>query len=611
MSYDSAPDAERIQRFAKRMKDRWQGQSDLDDISRLLILAKNQQDVATSGANAKPFRSGIGKMVVDEDAALLSATPFLHVNPPTDKEEDKKHASEKLEPWLSGAWRLSQQAGKVWPRKPGDLRSVGRAWSNIYPHPRLWGDSQYQKLVERLRAAEDEEEVKAAEKAIEEFKRDRFPIRWRYVSYRNTWTGFNGDLWLPEVIEIREMTRGDVIDEFGQKAVPGDAKEGDDSKLEVLEWANHEWCATIINSKDDPKIARKFHHSLGCSPYILVEAGLMPDNDYGWRWCGALFGAENLIESFDEILADLRQNHRDNTRTPLLIKYDPDKYDPGMMAAGRPKHIRLDPGSQHSMWTTEEVELAPVPQINPQSIQLLQEHKWLIMQRLIRPLERGESKSGDSANKFVTQIQIAEREFDPFVQALAEGANYAGKLFFRSVISLNEAYPDAPDKVFIFGEKGAIGVGPKDVRGQENAIQARISRAIPIDRNLQIQAATGLANLKVPAEIWLEQELGYENPYQVRRKARQEALQDAAFQPLVQEVVKRAGQLLQETPDIEGIAARMDAASPGLQDLVASGVAPTIPGGFLQGAANIRRTGTPQVPQLPPEGGVPPQGMMI
>ena len=612
MTYNSPPDAESVRNLAEALKTDWGRQSTLDNAMLSYLLVQNKQDVNKPNPDSvKGFRSGIGGLIVKEDAALLTVTPGLHMNVPTDDEDDKTHAS-LLENWGAGAWKASQQAGQVWYRKPQDLRGLGRAWSNVYPNPRLWGTPEYEKLLEAYRTAvdgKDPEEIKAAEKAIALFKRDRWPIRWRYVAPRQTWTTFTGDMWLPEVVEIRKMTRLQLETEYGKEKLPAEyygSGMTSGTAIDVYEYANHEYCAVVIGSKKEPKIAHEYRHSLGMSPYILCEAELLPDNDSGWRWAGALFYAQDMIDTFDGVLADLVENHRDNTRTPLLIKLNRDTYDEDVKVAGRPKQIELKPGSQHTMWTDEGVELAPVPQINAQSIQLLQEMKQLIYQSMIRPVERGEAKSGTSQNQFVTAVQIAEREFDPSMKALNLAAENFGKLAFRCVLSLNKEWPDYPDKVAVFVEKGLIEVGPKDVIGWENGWQGVGSRAIPIDRNLILAQAQSEKALGIAPETWMEATLGYQDPQGEMRKARRAQLADAMFQSVVLPAAIQWAQqqALQPTQgELGQVQQMLPQASPGLQQFAAgSGIAGTeVPPGVLQAQANVGRTGVPQIPQTPTE----------
>ena len=614
------PDPEYVYSFAERMRTEWGNQQKLDDAQLSYINYQNLIDTfkPKEGGNpsVKGFRSGIGGLIVKEDAALLTGTPGIHVNVPTEDEKDKRHASELLEPWLTGAWKLSQQAGQVWDRKPLSLRSIGRSWDNIYPFPKLWKNSEYDGLVQEYRSAseaEDSEKASHFEREIQKFKRDRFPIRWRHVDPRQTWTVFNGEIWLPEVVEIRKMTKDQLKAEFGDDSIGeyGDKKYAGSHECDVYEYADWEWCLTVIGGSNagNAGILREFEHSLGMSPYDLCEAELLPDNDNKWRWAGALFYAQSMIDTFDELMSDLRENHRDNTRTATVIRVDPERED-DPKNVGRPPQLKIEPGGQLTIWKTEEVLLAPVPQLNPQSIQLLQEVKQLVYQNMIRPVERGEAKSGTSQNQFVTAVQIAEREFDPSMRALVRSAENTCKRFMRSVQSLNKQFPGDPDKVALFGEwktksgkkEGVIEVGPDDVRGWENAVQCRLSRAIPIDRNLILNQAVLETNLQLAEETILEETLGYENPYDQIRKRRRSQMAEAMFQTVVLPagVQWAQGQLLAPTPgELQQVQQQLPGASPDLQAFAQQ--LGMVPGGILQAAANERRAGVPQVPQVPQE----------
>ena len=624
MSYDSAPDAGHIQKFAEEMRTFWAEQIARDTKTQDMMLMENKLTVAGSRRkkneeSPRGHRSGIGPIAVKEDIALLMGEPGLHVNPPTDKKEDKDKASEILEPWLAGARKRSQQHEPVTPRLPADLRVFHRCWSNVYPHPDLWTNDDYRKLVERLNASDDPQERQQIEREIQEFKRDHWPIRWSYVSPLSTWTIFGGLHYLPEVIELKRMSPMAIRAEYGDDAIGAPSATGGHPPatgghplLDVYVWANWAWCATVIGSKADPKLVRKYEHGEGCNPYILSEIEVLPENDKNLRWGGAFFHTEDTINSYDTILSDLAENHRRNTLTPLTSHVDKDTYQEDALVAGRPPPIDYEPGIIIPMFIGEELRLAPVPQINPQSFDLLREEKDLILRTMYRPVDRGEALSGTSNNLFTTQIQIADRRFNPATQALNAHHEGVALRLLRSVASLNRDFPDYPDEVFVYdqmGERGVIGVTPKDVKGWEHTIQARSSRAIPLDRLVQIQTAQAGQSVGLSRETTYEQDLGFENPRAEIKRRRLEDLDNAAFEQAVKQVQLRAGTLLSKaTPQQLGRLTELQGmgGSPALEAVLSGQVPPQgvppegmAPGNFAQGMANVRRTGSPQMPQRP------------
>ena len=635
MSYNSAPSAEHIQEFAKRMEELWKGQDALDQRMLEHLTMQNPIDVAQAGNGKGPpkpvkaFRSGIGGILWREDSALLTVTPAIHVNPPTDKEEDRAHASEVLEPFFAGAWKRSQQNGLVWDRLPGDLRGVGRFWFHVYPHPAMWADDEYRDLVTALVASDDAEERRNLNREIQAFKRDRWPIRWTYVSPIGTWTTFGGQHWLPEVVEVRKMSQLAIVDEYGEDALPLDSpKKGTKlsglPNINVYTWANHYYCATVIGSKAEPKLVHEYEHRMGCNPYVLGEAELLPENEANIRWAGALFYAEDTIDTFDEVLSDWRHSVRLNTRTPIVQYLDQESYSDDALTGGRPSPIPYGPDSVIPLWKgKEEIVLGPVPLLNPQSPALYDRTYQLLQQNMIRPVERGQALSGASNNLFTTQVQIAEREFDPSMRALKHAAEEWARRVCRSIIALNRDYPDAPDEVYVYdemGERGVIGVGPKDIKGWENAIQARASRAIPIDRMVQIQTVRAGLDAGISRETMYEQEAGFENPRAEIRKRDLEDLRAAVMEQARQQVQLRAGQMLSKaSPDqLNRITELMAGASPALQGVLSGQVGPqgqlgpqSMPGpqgpeqglgGLGQALGNLGRTGSPQMPQMPQQG---------
>jgi hypothetical protein len=599
MAYNTKPDAEYVRKFAERMKTQWGQQSTVDEIELGLENLKNEISIASNDPKAplQPIHTALAGLLVDEDAALITVFPFAHVNPPTDKEKDSQQASELLEPWLAAALKRSQGFDKVWGRMPRTMVSLGRAWTFVSHDPDAWyGDEEYERI--------DKEDSSA----VEAYKRDRWPLRWRHVDTRNTWTYFGGRHWLPEVVECRKLTKEEIEDAYPGQVPDEYAKSRESTPVEVIEYANWEWCCTVIAGKKTANLVWEWKHNLGKNPYVLMEANLMPENDLGIRWKPAMFYATDLIQAFDTILSDLNQNHHENTRAILLQVYDRELYEEDAKTAGRPKVEKWEPGGTYAVWDSEKPMLAPTVEINQQSLFLLQFLHGLIRENAIRPVERGETKSGDSNNKFTTQVQVAEREFDPAMQAINEAWEQICILHFRAVCALNHDYPDKPDKVAIFGQfmsregttvKKLIAVGPDDVKGWEAALQAVSSRAIPIDRNSQIAAATALTGLEVPISM-IQEELGYESSTAVRRVYYREQLERIVFEQVITPaMVQQATAVFAGlTPEQQGEVEQMfTGATPTVQQVL--GESGAVPGNLLQAMANERRNGVPQAPQNP------------
>src|SRR3990167_1082270 len=92
-------------------------------------------------------------------------------------------------------------------------------------------------------------------------------------------------------------------------------------------------------------------------------------------------------------------------------------------------------------WVGEDVKPIQLPPLNPQSIALLRFTYNLIQQSMIRPVERGEAKSGTSQNQFATAVQISERSFGPSMKAMNGAAEGFARLAFACVERLDEPVP--------------------------------------------------------------------------------------------------------------------------------------------------------------------------
>lgn len=599
------------------MKTRWGPQKVLDEVMASYLFLDNYLDAAKSGTGpqkGKAFRSGVGPLAVKQDAAIITVDAFIHIDTPTEEQEDREHASGLLEPWLAAAKKLSQQTGNVVYRQPMDLRGFGRTWSNVYPHPDLWSDadSEYHRLVEAYDNAEGEEALKEAKAELSAYKRDNWPIRWTYVDPRGTWTYFGGQRWLPEVTETLKMSADDIADEYGEEFVPGQTKSGA-AEIEVIRYANYKWCADVI----DKKVAYQWEHGLKRPAYILGESELLPSNDKGLRWAGGLYYAQNMQDVFDEILTDLRTNHRNNTVAQMGVWLDKDSYEESAKVGGRPPPMTLQPGGPPLMfWTGEDVRPIQLPPMNPQSVDLLRFTYNLIQQSMIRPIERGEAKSGTSQNQFSTAVQISERSFGPSMKAMTGMMDDFAKLAFACVERLDEPVP-----VYTLHGKGVIEVAPKDVKGWYNAVHSVSDNAIPIDRNSQVATAQAEQNVGVSVETSLER-LGFENPGAEMRKKDRENLRNATMEAMIEAAKQRSAEMLTVSPPgtMEAIIESLVSATPALQELLKTllgqgapppapptppmptpPMGPAIPGTVNQSMANERRAGVPQMPRMPGE----------
>jgi len=586
------------------MEDRWRDQSILDELHLSFLLNRNELTVATSNnaRSVESVRSNIAGFIVRQDAAILSVFPGIHVNVPKDDPDEQRFADSVLEPWLRGMWDRSQEAGKVWARWPRDLRGLGRAWGFVSPIPKVLVDEDYKQWVADLQDETDPEARKALQKNIKMFKQDRCPIRWRYVDPRTCWSTFDGPNRLPQVIELRKMTYDEINEEYPDADL-SEFREGQ-RDIEVYEWANWNWCATVLKTKAG-QILNKYEHKLGMNPYVLVEADLLWTSDRNERWESALFGATSTIKQFDTVLSDMAQNHHEWTRAPIVVKHDVEAEMPDEKTAGRPEKLDYGPGKQVDIWNTEDIELGPVQEVNQQSITFASMLRDLAQQTMFSPVEQGMFKSGTSNNLGTTSTQLAEREFQPSVQGLEAAAQDVCKLFMRSVKSINKEYPDYPDEVYVYGKmgQGVIGVTPKQLEGWEPAVQCRISRAIPQDGNMQLIVAQGKVGLGVSKKQVLEEDLGYENPQRVLDQGWDERLDEGLEAQDQQAVLALSGQMwAQPSQDqLDELQKLFPNASASIQQAVGQLMQTGQGQNNGQSQANVGRTGVPQMPQSPQE----------
>ena len=426
----------------------------------------------------------------------------------------------------------------------------------------MWADDgkfkdrlkDYLKLVDE-RA--DEKDISEARKSVDRYKRDHFPLRWRYVSPRGTWPQWSDEIHLPEVVEIRKLHKEDIEADYGIDAVPAELRSSPATQLiDVFVYTNWVWTGTLVAYRENLKLVHEFEHGLGMSPYILMEAGVLNDDIKGRRWKSSLFHIIDTVVEHDKILSDYAHNHHMNALRPVVSYHDPTSLegnDP--LLAGRPKSIPIKPGPETvPMWNTEKLELAPVPEINAQAVPFLSMLRERIDSAFLQPHLGGEAKSGESNVLYNTRFQISDRQFQKYMRAISDGAEYWGKLAFRCVNAINIHFePSEADEVYVISEeKGWLGVSPKDVEGFENSLQARIDRELPINMSAKSARALQLRELGLPMTWILESVLNIENPEEMIDKAFVESAV-AAMQPmLLQMIQEHAGMIIQAAASGEG-----------------------------------------------------------
>ena len=601
---DKRLDAPEIQALAARLKSRYSTQNKWDQLQIDFVTMTNTVTVNSPGVpnnGVKGVRSGLGGYVVRENAQLVRGTPLIHLNIPDNDEKMRDWAGSTGEPWLTAALIQSQRGGKTWARQPTDLFTVGRAWSYCSAIPSEYDSPEYKEMVEAYADADPEsEEYRTLKAEIKKYKQACLPIIWRYVSPRQTWLVRDAVHPLPLVVEIRKMHYDDIKSEFGEEACAGH-KRGD-TPIEVIHYANHMYCGTVVSGQkaENATLAKDYEHGMGMNPYTLVEGELLPENENGVEWAGSIFHSLDTLETMDEILSDLRHNHREWTLAPIVQTFDPDLYDETTKVQGRPKTITIKGAAELSKWKDETWDLAPVPQLNQQSIYLLEKLEEMVTQQLIFDVRRGEAKSGTSNVLGTSLVQISERKFNPYLEALNDAYENVCKLHIRSLSSLNREYPDSPDDVYVFPNykgSGAIGTSPKDWVGWENAIQCRLDRALDVEESQKIGNAERMIAMGMAPEAVMEEFLGRENAAMDIQRGHQSALQAGMRDQTMQAILALSGNAISQlAPEEMAEFQDLMANDPELQNLVA-GLPATIPGNQRQANSNSDRMGVPIAPQ--------------
>ncbi|HLA82355.1 MAG TPA: phage portal protein, partial [Thermoleophilia bacterium] len=408
-----------------------------------------------------------------------------------------------------------------------DIDIYGRAFTlGPLPAPQFWGDPELLRLIEEMEESGDGE-------PIERFKRKNFPLVWRHMSAPSVYPVFGDDGDLSEIVVCRKMKAREIRDRWG-------AEYAEDSKstadIEVIEYANKAYVATVIPGKKDARTPLSWEHLMGRVPYAFFEGKRAPENDYGIQWRGALFSLEETIQAIDETVTDIRTSIRDDIERPIVVRVNPEIR--GTMD-GWPQTIDLKKNVTTNILPGEDFPEVPGRQIRVDAYQLIDRLKMIADQVGVRrdPLIGG-GPPGESAVRLNVANQAAKAELKQEKSGLERGATQCVELIFESVAALSRQFPDAPDKVYVRmadNEHGSkeIAVTPANVESWEPLVDVTIPQNLPVDQVGLAQNASILKQNKLlSTRTLMQRDLGISNPVEEQDRIDEEEDREA-IKPLL------------------------------------------------------------------------------
>ncbi len=613
------PDAEKIAKRARKLRDdTGSGQAKLDtntkdQYTQAHLIAARKKDAAAIGF------AMVGNMV-DTRVNIMGARPFARVLA-MGGHPAEVHASGKLEPWLNTAAWLAQGDFDVWDTGVQDQQKVGRFWSIVLPASQFHGGPKYEELVKewirRIEADEDREEVR---EEIRVYRRDHFPIVWRYCEPSSVFVDWDEE-GMAEYYWFRKMTWLDIESRW-----PGVA-EGKEEDLEVIHYANDVYVATILPEgggiantgalrSPGKLLGEPWEHGMESSPFVRIKRGPMGDNSQGYEYTGCSFHVREMSDSLDESATDWRTGMHREAKSPLVYKINAAL----RTFLGIPnKEIKPDASGNitlysHKDYGTEEVERGPVPAVNEQ----LGQYIGMIGMQADRggafvPQSTGQGPSGESGVHASTARQSAiTGELEVPHRRLEEGFAAVCERMFRCVIALDKKLPEGADgdmrEIVVRAKDGKntskrIAVTAKDVRNYELMVRGKIQKNLPVNMGLNVQNLLQLTdkdNPKLTDATALEMFLNKENPQEEEDKLFQQRLRRAGDDAYVESYAQRVKLIADEFSDEElaKLAQKMLMSPEAVQAAIMSRMGQE-DGSRLQGqmdrtAANTRGTGVPQ-----------------
>ena len=519
--HDTKPTGDYITKLGRRLGPKFGRQKSMDGKMLDMHVQKNRLEVKPPDkdeTDVKAVSAGLAGLMVDQDLAVLGNDLVWRVLP-RGGELAEEHVSDKLEPFINGAFKVMQEEIETFAPMKQDLRIYGRAFAiGPIPAPQFWADETIQGLVDALNNADTEETTNTAKENLEEFKEENFAIVMRHMPAPSVLPVFN-DRGLSELIYVHKMTVGDIKDRFGEKHLP-EGKTKDDEEIEVFDYFNHVWVATVIPDGKEP-LAHSWEHGVKTIPISWGEADKLPDNPYGLFWKGAVFHLRELLPSIDETLTDIRTNIREYTTAPPVAFLD---HQARADLEGWPSEVEVKQDVTVNMLKGETAGRWPVPQVTVDAYRYLdiaQGYADLVGVR--RDALSGQGPAGQSAVHQNQANQIAKAELKGAHSALIRIGERAARLLFRSVLALEKTFP-ALGKIPVRGahtKSGSkeIAVNGSDVKRQEHLIEADLDLNLPINEAGNVQTASvavqaGLADPLTAREIWMN----IENPLDIDKK---------------------------------------------------------------------------------------------
>lgn len=474
-------DGNEIDALANELVGQYGAQQALDTLVRSQYLQRHVIEAPKKGKKTipiKPVGAGFVARVVNEDVSFLSAPFFLRVNAP--KADLEKKASE-LEGALLGGLDFAGETG-CYIRGIKDLSLYGRCWWNVYPNPKAWSGSDFDRNDD-----EDDAEYLAR---VHASKRDNFPIIWRYVSAINTWPTWKGNGDLDQVVEIRSMTKRQIEHDYGPGYVAETSQKryGAREEIRVVEYADDDVCRTVVCAAS-PIVAYEFRHKLGVNPYVIAQMPPPPENEYGWYWTGSSFDLRHIAEELDGRLSDINWNIRQATRGGKVAYISPELRATDPETIGTPPAIDIAPDGITTMWVGEDIKPLVPAETNLDVYRFIELITSFARESHIRPILTGALQSGQSGVLYNTAVQLAEKDFGPTLESLKDAAKGIGKRFLRSARHITQDGETIPIYYVQDSKSYSLELSNKDTRGWDNLLQARISVAVPLNEQAQIATA--------------------------------------------------------------------------------------------------------------------------
>lgn len=561
------------------------------------LVPHPEPEIEGFDASKSIIRSGWTTDGIEGFVALFAEKPVASHEPGVGAIH--RRLSERLEAMLNTLpWALEAVHGAFWSPAVENCGNFGRGWVETLPKRKRWvGDPDYPQKGKGTDPETGKEIPKNEKEAAYKTRREKWkkdilpPVSIRNIPADSVYAIVTEQYRVLKAVRYAEITLAQAYamwpDKFGEAYNDPANKPTDEVKC--YEYVDEEWCAQAAEYEDIKElVSQPWPHHMGVCPWSLVEGLTTASTDPNKRWVPWLRKAKDVGIEIDSILTTKAINIQTHPMPQPVIEIpgpNPDSPEKSY------ELIELSPPKAVILYDGATMHIEGFPDLSPEAETLLEQLNRA-KDRLL-PDVGAEIAEGSAGPAWNWRLRGQERERDMAV--VVDNLSLSAKRIFQNI--LRALLSKWINETVYIGTEGKEGrkteqLGPKDIVGQINRINATVKTSTLIDRNQDLGAMK--MAVEEPLKLgrrWSGENIGHiENIEEVLEEALLEELEFSdEFKNLLLEAMLEEADLLKQQeaavppnqlvsqmgllpPSAQLAAQRVMGTMPGMQGLGASGV---------------------------------------